>query len=97
MLWYIPLTLVKNWYEEHESELEHMDLTPDLDIIEHLWRFFEQQVRNRYPPPSCLKELEQVLMEKWPKITLDEVRKLYDSIPWRIEAVQKAEGEPIPY
>ena len=50
----------------------------------------ERQVRNRYPTPSCLKELEQVLMEEWPTIPLAEVKKLYDSIRRRIEAVQKA-------
>ena len=89
MLRYIHTARVaKNWYEEHENELEHMEWPPqsqDLNIIEHLWCVLERKVRNRYPPPSCLKELEQVLTEKWLKIPLDEVMKLYDSIPRRIE------------
>ena len=69
-----------------------------LDLnIEHFWCVMVRQVRNRCPLPSCLKELLQVLMEKWLKIPLDEVRKLYDSIPKRIEAVQKAERGPTPY
>ena len=57
--------VVKNWYEEHESELRHIEWPPqflDLNIIEHLWYVLERQFRNHYPPPSCLKELEQVLM-----------------------------------
>ena len=75
--------VVKNWYEEHECDLEHMEWSPqslDLDIIEYLWRVLERQVRNRYPPSSCLKELKQVLMEEWLKISLYEVGKLWDSI-----------------
>ena len=60
--------MVNNFYEEHESayELEHIEWPPqssDFNIIENLWCVFEQQVA-RYPPPSCLKELEQVLMEE---------------------------------
>ena len=82
------------------SYIEHMKWppqSPDLNIIEHLWCFLERQVGNRYPPLSCLKELEQVLMEEWLKIPLDEVKKLYDYIPRRIEAVQKTGGGPTPY
>ena len=53
-----------------------------------------RQVRNSYPPPPCLIRLEQVSMEEWLKITLDEVKKLYDSIHKRIEAVQKTGKGP---
>ena len=41
--------------------------------------------------------LYQVLIDEWLKIPLDSVRKLYDYIPRRIEAVLKAEGGPTPY
>ena len=72
--------------------------SPDLNIIEYLWCVLERQVRNRYPPPSCHKDLEQVLMEEWLNIPLQgEVKKLYHSISRRIEAVQKAEGGRTPY
>ena len=43
------------------------------------------------------KELEQVLMDEWRIIPADEVRKLHDSIPRRIEAVHKAGGGPTPH
>ena len=65
--------VVKNWHTENESELEHMEWPPqfsDINIIEYLWCIFERQVRNRYPPLSCMKELEQVLMEEWLEIPL---------------------------
>ena len=78
------------------SELEHMEwppLNPDLNIIEHFWRVLERQVRNRYTSPSCLKELEHVLMEVRLKIPLGG---LYDSIHRQIETVHKAGGEPTP-
>ena len=52
--------VVTNWYEEHDSELEHIEWppqSPNLNIIEHLWCVLERQVRNRYPPPSCLNSI----------------------------------------
>ena len=90
----------KNWYDEYERELEHIEWPPqsaDFNIIEHLWCILERQVGNSYTPSSCLKELDQVLMEESLKVSLDEVKKLHESIIRRIEAAQKAGGGPTPY
>ena len=62
-----------------------------------LWSTLEARVRNVYPPPSSLKELERVLIEEWYKIPVETVRTLYDSIPRRIEAVLDADGGPTRY
>ena len=53
--------VVKNCHKKHESVLERMEWPPqssDLNIIEHSWCVFERQVKNLYPPPSYLLELE---------------------------------------
>ena len=42
------------------------------------------------------EQLKQVLMEELLKISFDDVKKLYDSIPGRIEAVHKAGREQTP-
>jgi hypothetical protein len=57
----------------------------------------ETRVRNRFPPPISLMQLEDVLHEKWYTIPLETVQKLYKSIPRRIAAVLKAKGSPAPY
>jgi hypothetical protein len=65
--------LVRSWFEEHEGELQHLPWpaqSPDLNITEALWSVLETRVRNRYPPPTSLKQLEDVLQEKWYKIPL---------------------------
>jgi hypothetical protein len=54
-------------------------------------------LRNRFPPPSSLKQLEDVLQEEWYKIPLETVKKLYESIPRKIVAVLKAKDGPEPY
>ena len=51
--------MVKNWYEEHETELKHMEWppqSPDLSIIKHLWCILERQVRNRYETHAVVFE-----------------------------------------
>ena len=92
--------IVKQWYDEHSDELEHLiwpPQSPDLNIIEPLWSILEVQLRSRFPPPSSLKELEAVLTEEWAKIPLKTIENLYESIPRRINAVLASKGGPTPY
>jgi hypothetical protein len=51
-------------------------------------------VRNRFPPPTSLKKLEDVLQEEWYKIPQETVQNLYESIQRRIAAVLKAKVSP---
>jgi hypothetical protein len=54
-------------------------------------------VRNRFPAPTSLKQLEDVLQDEWYTILLLTVENLYKSIPRRSAAVLKAKGGPAPY
>jgi hypothetical protein len=54
-------------------------------------------VKNRFPPPTSLKQLENVLQEERYKIPLEAVHNLYESIRRRIVAVLKAKGGLAPY
>jgi hypothetical protein len=63
-----------------------------LKVIEPLWSVLETRVRNRVPPPTFLKQLEDVLEEEWYKFLLETVQNLYMSIPRRTVAVLKAKG-----
>jgi hypothetical protein len=51
-------------------------------------------VRNRFPPPTSLKQLEDVLQEEWYKIPLETIQNLYGSIPTRIAAALKEKCGP---
>jgi hypothetical protein len=53
-------------------------------------------MKNRFPPPKSLKELENVLEKEWYKIPLEAVQNLYESI-LRTAAVLKVKVGPTPY
>jgi len=91
---------VRYWCKEHEDALQHLSWPaklPDLNIIGPLWSVLENRVRSRLPPPSPLKQLEDVLREECNSISLQTIQNLYESIPRRIQAVLQANGNPTPY
>jgi hypothetical protein len=70
---------VQSCFQEHEGELQHLPWparSPDLNIIEPLWSVLETIVRNRFPCPTTLKQLEDVLQDEWYKILLETVQNL---------------------
>jgi hypothetical protein len=91
---------VKSWFEEHKVELQHLPCptpSPHLNVTEPLWSNLETRVRNRYPFPTSLKQLEDVLKEELYKTPLETVRNLPKSIPRRADAVLKAKYSSPPY
>jgi hypothetical protein len=74
---------VQSPFEEHEGGLQFLPWpaqSPDLNITEPLRSVLETRVRNRFPPPTALKQLEDVHQEEWYKIPLKTVQNLYASI-----------------
>jgi hypothetical protein len=62
---------------KHEGELQHLPWpaqSPHLNIVEPLWSVLETRVRNRFPPPTSLNQVEDVLQEEREKILLETVK-----------------------
>jgi hypothetical protein len=69
---------VQSWFEEHEGELQHLPWPVQLlhlKIIEPFSSVLETRLRNRVPPPTSLKRLENV-QEEWYKNLLQTVQNL---------------------
>ena len=68
---------VQSRFEEDEDALHHLPWPaqlPDLNIIESLWSVLESSVRSRFPPPSSLKQLEDVLHKEWYSIPQETIQ-----------------------
>jgi hypothetical protein len=64
---------VQSWFEKHEGELQHLPWparSPHLNNTEPLWSVLETRARNRFPPPTSLKQPEDVLQGESYKISL---------------------------
>lgn len=74
------------------STLDWPASSPDINIMENLWAYLDDHVRSYPKNLSNSTELWNVLQEEWNKIPAEYVRKLYESLPRRVEAVCSAKG-----
>jgi transposase len=71
--------------------------SPDLNLIENLWAYVEEKIRNRHLPPSSISQLEEMIQEEWQAIDQNYLQNLIESMPRRIEAVIAAKGGATKY
>jgi hypothetical protein len=82
-------------WDKFLNVLEWPSQSPDLNLIEHLWRDLNIAVQQR--SPSKLTELEKICREDWEKFPKYRCVKLVESYPRRLEAVIVAEGASTKY
>jgi len=66
--------------------------SPDMSIIEHVWRDVDVRLRARVIQPMNRQELMRALTEEWYSTPASYIKALYDSMPRRVEALLKAKG-----
>ena len=74
--------------------------SPDMNLIEHLWKHLKQELHRQYPDtfnlrgsPNVVKaKLRERLMEIWWKIGENVLTNLVDSMPRRVKALIDARG-----
>lgn len=64
--------------------------SPDMNIIENMWHILKENV-SRHNPKN-IEDLWNICLTEWNAIPNDYVRKLYDSIPYRLKLVKKNRG-----
>lgn len=85
------------WLQDHHIEvLPWPGNSPDLNPIENLWSRLKVLVSRRNP--SNKRELIEAILQAWfHVITAEDLRRLVDSMPRRIEQVIKLKGFPTKY
>ena len=78
--------------ENHISTLNWPASSPDMNILENLWAHLDDCIWAHPKKLSNTTELWEVLQEEWKQISPEYVRKLYESLPRRVEEVCNAKG-----
>ena len=69
--------------------------SPDLNIIESLWSYLKARIE--ICKPANTEQLWKTCKEQWDRIPTENIKKLYQSIPRRIEEVIKMKGRNTHY
>ncbi len=69
--------------------------SPDLSLIENIWRIIKWKIRQRWP--RTLQQLETYIRQEWDQITTPKLQKLITSLPRRLQSVLKRRGDATPW
>ena len=72
-----------------------LNQSPDLNIIEALWSNLKGNVAKC--KPAIIEELWRTCEDKWSKISVEKIKKLYESLPRRFEEIIKMKGKNTHY
>lgn len=89
----VPITI---WSGGRQVECLWPGNSPDLNPIENLWHRLQKSV-FRDPRPYEEEAMIKRVMEEWQSITVEECRKLVQSIPKRIIELREKKGGRIKY
>jgi transposase len=90
---------VKKYLEEQEyTTMVWPPQSPDLNPIENIWSMVKLRLfRNYDSPPKGIHDLWDRVQEVWDTLTVEDCRKVIDSMPKRCSDVIKAKGYWIDY
>ncbi|EPS35363.1 hypothetical protein H072_11274 [Dactylellina haptotyla CBS 200.50] len=89
-----------DWFKEHGIiVMDWPPYSPDLNPIEHVWRYLKDQLHKLYPrlkdienKAEAVKQLKAVLEEVWYSLAAEYFENLAASMPKRVQAVIDAKG-----
>ena len=71
--------------------------SPDINIIENVWRMIQDSSSASKQNYKTREELIDAVLQIWKSLTPGYIEALYTNLPWRINAVIKAKGHATKY
>jgi transposase len=88
----------KKWFARHNIPLlDWPACSPDLNPIENLWQMLSDRIYANVGGFSSIAQLKNAIEREWDKVTIDECKKLVNSIDNRCLEVIKSHGNITKY
>ena len=82
-----------DWFKKKKVDKLNWPLnSPDINIIEHVWDYLDRRVCTWTPLPHNLTELWDALVEEWGNIEEDYIKRLFESMLCRVQALLDVKG-----
>ena len=83
--------------DNHIPTLPWPPQSPDLNIIENVWRALKIQLKRRVNDIKTKQDLKDAVQDIWYKLPLHYIKSLFQSIPTRLSAVMRGKGQITKY
>jgi hypothetical protein len=91
--------VTQTWLKDHvphfTTKTQWPANSPDLNLIENLWAHMNRKVHARRA--RTLEGLKKVIKDEWKKVSVETIRKLYDSYPNRLQQIIERNGDMSDY
>lgn len=85
--------LTRHWFRDHDINLlPWPPSSPDMNIIEHVWKYIKDKIHRRNRHARNADELWAWVQEEWNRMDMEFILKLYRSLPRRLMALNAARG-----
>jgi len=90
--------LICLWKKEHHiSSFTRPAQSPDINVIENVWKVVKVHVQKDLSHIKSRKDLIESVLKAWSKLHRTYIRQLYESIPRRIRSVIAQKGSITKY
>ena len=83
--------------DNHIPTLPWPPQSPDLNIIENVWRTLKIQLKTRVNDIKTKQDLKDAVQDIWYKLPLHYIQSLFQSIPTRLRAIMRGKGQLTKY